>query len=62
MALCDSVTASLRHRAIIPTVFRIRIHLIRTRNFRLNPDPDPGFDDQKFKKFLTELFFIHFLG
>ncbi len=33
-------------------VFWIRIHLIRIRikHFRLNTDPDPGFDDQKFKK------------
>ncbi len=37
---------------------RIRIHLkrIRIQHFRLNtnPDPDPGFDDQKLEKVTAE--------
>ncbi len=38
------------HLPPIP-VFRIRIPLIRIRiqHFRLNTDPDPGFDDQNWK-------------
>ncbi len=31
-------------------MFPIRIHLIRIQHVRLNTDPDPGFDDQKFMK------------
>jgi hypothetical protein len=35
---------------LIPAVFWI--HGFRIKHFRLNtnPDPDPGFDDHKFKK------------
>jgi hypothetical protein len=29
---------------------RIRIHSIRIQHFKLDTDPDPGFDDQKCKK------------
>jgi hypothetical protein len=39
--------------SLFHAVFRIHIHLIgiRIQHFRLNTDPDPGFDDQKLEKF-----------
>ncbi len=40
------------HARFLLPVFRIRIHLIRIRihHFRLNTDPDQGFEDQNMKK------------
>jgi hypothetical protein len=35
-------------------VFRISLHLIRIQHFRLNANPEVGFDDQKLKKFTAE--------
>jgi hypothetical protein len=43
-------------------VFRIRVQLIRIQHFRLNTDPDPGFEDKIFKnKFTAENVFNNFL-